>query len=148
MRLAWALVRGPLPEPRLAAERAALAGRAWGSAVQLVRPGAVLGEAHLRSAAQHAERALREGRGRAEGLALEFLRYLSGERQIRRALEAAGLAQGAGEALIVALGGDAEQALQAAARDLGGAAEPVAWPERGEMEERALERVALLDVER
>ena len=105
-------------------------------------------------------RALAEGRARSGSLALEFLCYLTGRRQIAQALALGGLAPGAQEAVAVALGGQGAEALAAVAAALGARLEPEArWAGAaalqalgaqgpGPVEARALELVALLDVER
>ncbi len=72
--------------------------------LQVVRDQAVVGEAHLRSAALHAHRAFAEGRNHADRPEVEFLRYLTGQRQIKRALARAGVGDGANTAVVVALG--------------------------------------------
>ncbi|HUR60755.1 MAG TPA: KEOPS complex subunit Cgi121 [Candidatus Thermoplasmatota archaeon] len=72
--------------------------------LQVVRADRVVGADHVRSAAAHAQRAFRESRAQAETLEVEFLRYLAGERQIKRALDKMGLPEGAEGGLVVALG--------------------------------------------
>ncbi len=72
--------------------------------LQIVRSESVVGEAHLRSAALHAQRAFDQGRNHAERPEVEFLRYLTGQRQIKRALARAGVRDGATSAVVVALG--------------------------------------------
>lgn len=155
---AAALLAGPLPDPRAAAERAARAAAPHGCEVQLVRPEAVVSPRHAASAALHARRAFAEGRNRASSLGLEFLCYLTGQRQIAEALRRGGLAPGASQAVAVALGREPRTALEAVAQVLGlGLSWDVPW--RGEAglgaavspgsaEARALELVALLDTER
>lgn len=158
---AAAVLTGPLGDPRALADRAARLAAPFGSEVQLVRPEAVVGPRHVASAMEHAQRALREGRNRASGLGLEFLCYLSGQRQIAEALRRAGLPPGATRAVAAALGGRPREALEAVAK---GAGLALAWdvPWQGEAalaalgapavagpaELRALELVALLDTER
>lgn len=148
MNVAWALLPGIGLPAREAAELAAHAAKPFGSEAQLARPEAAHGEAHIRSAALHAERAFAEQRARTGSLALEFLLFLSGERQIRRALRAAGLGAPPMDALAVALGGDAERALSAVALALGVPRQAARWPADRAREDAALERVALLDLER
>ncbi len=80
--------------------------------LQVVRDAAVLGEAHLRSAALHSHRSFAEGRNHADRPEVEFLRYLTGQRQIKRALARAGVQDGAGSAVVVALGERRLDALQ------------------------------------
>lgn len=158
---AWGTLTGRFADPRAAAAAAREAARPFGSEVQLVRPDVVVSARHLASAALHAQRAFAEGRNRADGLGLEFLCYLTGQRQFGQALARGGLAPGAGEAVAVALGGDARAALEAAAKALGARlATEVRWRGEpalaalqaprsvGDPEARALELVALLDTER
>src|SRR5688572_11891254 len=59
--------------------------------VQVVRADKVVGAAHVRQAARCARRAIAEGRGQANSLETEFLRYLAGERQVKSALAKMGL---------------------------------------------------------
>ncbi|MEA3143311.1 MAG: hypothetical protein QOG31_635 [Thermoplasmata archaeon] len=72
--------------------------------LQVVRADRVVGPDHLRSAALHAHRAFKEGRAQADTLEVEFLRYLAGERQIRKALDKMGLPEACPAAVAVALG--------------------------------------------
>jgi KEOPS complex subunit Cgi121 len=58
-----------------------------GGQVLIMDAGKVLGEDHLRSAVQHARRAVGNGTASCDLLALEVLIYASGERQISRAKE-------------------------------------------------------------
>lgn len=142
---AAALLRGAFGEPKAAMARVADAARPFGSDVQLVRAEAVASPRHVASAALHALRATSAGTNRAQSLGLEFLRYLSGERQIARAIAAAGLQPGAREAIGVALGGEPRRALEAAAAAVGA---QLAWDVPSTApEDAALERVALLDLE-
>lgn len=80
--------------------------------VQCVRAECVLGDAHVRSAALHARRALEEGRNQADRVEVEFLRYLAGTRQIKHALEKMGLQDQAPDAVVVALGEGRTDALR------------------------------------
>jgi KEOPS complex subunit Cgi121 len=72
--------------------------------VQVVRADRVLGAAHIDSAIQHAERAWEEGRAHAKSLDVEFMRYVAGERQIRKAIEKMGIPETCDAAVIVGLG--------------------------------------------
>jgi KEOPS complex subunit Cgi121 len=72
--------------------------------LQVVRADRVVGADHVRSAALHAHRAFKEGRAQAATLEVEFLRYLAGERQIRKALDKMGLPDPAPAAVAIALG--------------------------------------------
>lgn len=158
---AAALLTGPVGDPRAAAERAAEAASPQGCEVQLVRPAVVEGPRHVASAALHARRAFAERRNRASSLGLEFLCYLSGQRQIAEALRRAGLAPQARQAVAVALGREPRSALEAVAKGLGLALSwDVPWQgdaalaalgapaAPGTAEARALELVALLDTQR
>ncbi|MHB8634222.1 MAG: KEOPS complex subunit Cgi121 [Thermoplasmatota archaeon] len=90
-----------------------VAGKANGIApLQVVRFDRVAGLDHLRSAALHAHRAVKEGRAHATRLEVEFTRYLSGERQIRTALEKMGVPDGAPGAIVVGLGSKREDAVR------------------------------------
>jgi len=80
--------------------------------LQVVRADAVVGTDHVRSAALHARRAESEGRMQAKTLDVEFARYLSGERQIRAALDRVGVADGTEAVAAVALGPKRRDALQ------------------------------------
>lgn len=81
--------------------------------LQVVRADRVVGPEHVRQAARHARRAIAEGRGQANSLETEFLRYLAGERQVKSALAKMGLpdvcTQGA---VAVAFGPKRRDALQ------------------------------------
>ncbi|MBI4415947.1 MAG: hypothetical protein HY557_03075 [Euryarchaeota archaeon] len=88
---------GP-PEVRLAAVRG-LEG-----AVQLLDARYVVGRDHLVSAAEHAERAMREGTNVAKSLAVEFVLYASGERQIADALRKMGIRDDTREFAVVLFG--------------------------------------------
>jgi KEOPS complex subunit Cgi121 len=80
--------------------------------LQVVRAGIVVGTDHVRSAALHARRAEREGRMQAKTIEVEFTRYLAGERQIKSALEKAGVRDGEQAAAVVALGAKRLDTLQ------------------------------------
>lgn len=87
--------------------------------LQLARLDRIAGAAHIRSAAQHAQRAEAEGRMQAKSLEVEFMRYLAGERQIRRALEKMGVVDGAAHAVVVGLGPKRLDAVQHFVHSLG-----------------------------
>jgi len=80
--------------------------------LQAVRDDLIVGPDHVRMAASHASRAQREGRMQAKTLEVEFVRYLSGQRQIRAALDKMGLPDPAPSAAVVALGPKRTDALQ------------------------------------
>jgi len=87
------------PDVRLAALRE------FGGDIQLLDARLVCGRDHLVSAAEHAERAMREGTNAAKTLAVEFVLYASGERQIADALEKMGIREDTTEFAVVAFGG-------------------------------------------
>lgn len=78
--------------------------------VQVIRADRVLGRTHVESAIQHAERAWEEGRAHAKSLDVEFIRYVAGERQIRRAIEKMGIPETCDSAVIVGLGPNGDDA--------------------------------------
>lgn len=73
-------------------------------AVQLLDARYVVGRDHLVSAAEHAERAMREGTNVAKSLAVEFVLYASGERQIADALRKMGIRDDTREFAVVLFG--------------------------------------------
>lgn len=80
--------------------------------LQVIRADRVLGGEHVRSAAFHAARAIREERNHAKSLEVEFVRYLAGERQVKSALEKVGIpADGTQEGVLVAFGRHRKDAL-------------------------------------
>jgi tRNA threonylcarbamoyladenosine modification (KEOPS) complex Cgi121 subunit len=72
--------------------------------LQVVRDACVVGPDHVRWAAHHARRAIAEGRAQGKSLEVEFLRYLAGSRQIKAALEKAGLPDNSSTAVAIAFG--------------------------------------------
>lgn len=125
---------------------------------------AVFGRDHLESAVRHAERAQDQRRMSARGLAMETLLYLSGRRQVSDALEVAGIRAGTRAVAVVTFGDtlapDLVEAmgwtsdprvLEATGKDPAllrlGSAE-LGTIEKERWMELALERVALLDVEK
>lgn len=106
--VAMAGVRGPLKldDALFMVGKAARIGP-----VQILRADRVLGVDHLRSAARHAARALEEGRNHADRPEVEFTRYASGERQIKKALQKMGLPDPVQEAVVVGLGDNAADAV-------------------------------------
>lgn len=96
------------PQARLASARAL-------GDVQLLDARLVCGRVHLLSAAEHAERAMREGTNVAKTVAVEFVVYASGERQIGDALAKMGIREDTTEFAAVVFGGDPEAALRALA---------------------------------
>jgi KEOPS complex subunit Cgi121 len=141
--------------------------RAWaserGGDLLLADAGVVFGREHLESAALHAERAKSTGMMASRSLAMETLRYLTGERQVADAIRVGGLRPGIGEIALVAF--DVEEnprgiidrlgwvcedrVLEAAGKALsriGISATEVATVPEEQSPELALERTALLDV--
>ncbi len=100
-QLAAAGVRGPLTLENVLYQ-ARKASRL--APLQVVRADRVLGIDHLRAAALHANRAFDEGRNKADDLAVEFARYLSGKRTIREAIQHVGVPATMGTAVVVSLG--------------------------------------------
>jgi len=86
------------PEERLAGIRG------LGAEIQILDARLVVGRDHLESAAEHAERAMREGTNVAKSLAVEFVLYASGERQIRAALARMGIREDTTEFAVVVFG--------------------------------------------
>jgi len=78
--------------------------REFGGDIQLLDARLVCGRDHLVSAAEHAERAMREGTNAAKTLAVEFVLYASGERQIGDALAKMGIRDGTTQFAVVAFG--------------------------------------------
>ena len=74
--------------------------------VQLLDARLVCGRDHLVSAAEHAERAMREGTNVAKSLAVEFVVYASGERQIADAPAKMGIRADTTEFAVAILGGE------------------------------------------
>ncbi len=72
--------------------------------LQVVRADRVIGFDHIRAAAHHAQRAMDEGRNKADDLAVEFVRYLSGKRTIREALGHMGVPKTCDTAVVVSIG--------------------------------------------
>src|SRR3972149_2587606 len=93
-------------EPRLAA------ARAFGE-VQPLDPRLVCGRDHLLVAFEHADRAMREGTNVARSLAVEFVLYASGERQINEAIAKMGGRGDTTEFAVALFGGDPAPALEA-----------------------------------
>jgi KEOPS complex subunit Cgi121 len=80
--------------------------------MQLLRHDRVVGWDHVRHAAKLAQRAMADGRNHAKTLDVEFLRYASGERQIKQALEKMGLKDPVEGGIVVAMGPKRNDALQ------------------------------------
>jgi len=120
---------------------------------------AVYNSRHLESAIVHAERAFARETNTAKTLASEIFLYLTGERQVSRALEIAGLKPGLSRAVVLAIGykgggaiWDLLDRLAWSKNPAGLEANPRALERygvkglNGGSEAAILERVALLDV--
>lgn len=128
--------------------------------IQLVDADAVYSRRHVDSAVLHAERAWAAGRLLAKTLAATILLYATGELQVSRAIDRAGIRPGLTRVVVIAVGPRAGAAIWGAldklgwSRDPAGIAPNAAALERlgfapgpdGEAEMRVLERVALVDV--
>ena len=125
---------------------------------------AVFGRDHLESAVRHAERAREQGAMTTRSLAMEALIYLSGRRQVSEAIAVAGIRSGTEHIAVVVFGdtlaAEAIEAmawtadprvLEAGGKDpaaLGLTQAQLATVARDRWAELALERVALVDVEK
>jgi KEOPS complex subunit Cgi121 len=132
--------------------------------VQLLDAAAIVNEEHVRSAVQHALRARGRMSMRSSALGMEILLYASGKRQIKDALSVSGVSGSTDAIAVVIVGGGAQKHLPellaaigakaADARVAGGrkALERLGIDARGatekQLEDLALEHVALLDIER
>jgi KEOPS complex subunit Cgi121 len=156
--------RGKITDPESILHKAQEWTKAHGGDVLLADALTVFGRDHLESAALHAERARETGATVAHSLGLEALRYLAGERQVRDAIRIAGIHPGT-ERIAIVLFGDADietliaslgwtrddEVLEADGKDLallglGATALATVSPDR--VADLALERTALLDVEK
>ncbi len=125
---------------------------------------AVFGRDHLESAVRHAERAKAGGTMSARSLPMETLLYLSGKRQVADAIATAGIRSGT-EAIAVVVFGDVRASeavaalgwkpeagvLEASSKDpavLGITRAELGTVPKERWHDLALERVALLDVEK
>src|SRR6266545_3296615 len=106
-------IRTPLADPKAALDKVQALARARGGWGQLLDADAVLGPDHLVSALDHARRAFDQGRNATESIAMEFLLYASGERQISKAIRAAGVKPGRVFVVILSGGLSAEDLLAA-----------------------------------
>jgi tRNA threonylcarbamoyladenosine modification (KEOPS) complex Cgi121 subunit len=82
---------GTPPELEAALARTAAIEKEHGVTIHLVTATAVCGAAHLGSALFHARRSRERGRARARDPKVELMLYLTGNRQIAKAMEAAGI---------------------------------------------------------
>ena len=96
-------VRRGLDDPKATLAELQDFARSKGGWAQLVDSEHVAGPDHVLSAVEHARRAMDRGLGSSGRFELEFLLYLSGERQISKAIELAGVRPGRS---FVAVAGD------------------------------------------
>ena len=132
--------------------------------VQLLDAAAIVNEEHIRSAVHHALRAKERKSMRSSALGMEILMYASGKRQIKDALAVTGVSGSTDTIAIVIVGNGAEKHLPALLAAVGAQAadarvvrgrkalERLGIDARGatekQLEDIALEHVALLDIER
>ncbi len=146
-------VRGPCPF-----ERAVEHFVSRGGDVIILNPLYVYCEEQVLSAVEHAERAFRNGMNRSKTLLTEIIMYVSGERQVSKALKRMRPAEGSEENVLVVLNVD-DPALE----ELGVIEDPTildGTPEKAEamgldrngmdvdLRGLAMELVAMLDVEK
>ena len=156
--------RGLIEDPDATLRRASEWAKGKRVEVLLADARAVFGRDHLESAARHAERAQARGTMASRSLAMETLLYLSGRRQVADAIAAAGIRNGT-RGIAVAVFGDTLAAhlvdamgwvtdprvLEPHGKDLGvlGVSDRAARTvEMARQADLALERVALVDVEK
>lgn len=127
---------------------------------QLLDPTIVLNERHLSSAHFHMKRALAEERDTGKSPGAEFLLYVTGQRQVSRALELGGIKPGAERTILVADGERAGTVVWGVLDQLGWGRDPrgiplnpdalnglgIPPPPDGNVEDAVLEKVALVDV--
>jgi KEOPS complex subunit Cgi121 len=137
-------------------------GEATGATIQAFDAAYVAGDEHLRTAVEHAQRAMARGENVADSMAVEILVYAAGRRQIDRAMEM-GVSTGDQAVVLVVTGGDTDAAvdrLEAAIEPADVSPEPariraffdISEAElaatAADLERLVCERVALLDVEK
>ena len=105
-------VRGRLKDPKATLAEFQGFVRSRGGWGQLLDAGHVAGRDHILSAADHARRAIDRGLASSGTFELEFLLYVSGERQISKAIETAGVRPGRPFIAIVADGPDTREVLE------------------------------------
>ncbi|MGE4275097.1 MAG: KEOPS complex subunit Cgi121 [Candidatus Methanomethylophilaceae archaeon] len=74
----------------------------------VLRARRIMGKQHVESAVMHAQRAFERGIQSAHSLGVETMLYLSGERQISRAISELGLQEGDEEFAVITFGAEAE----------------------------------------
>lgn len=156
--------RGRIEDPEDILRRAAAWAKERRGEIMVADARAVFGRDHLESAILHAERAKDRGTMSTRSLSMETLLYLSGHRQIGDALAAAGIRRGTAAIALVVFGEvraaeavealgwslDAE-VLETASKDpavLGLSGKELTTIPKERWSDLALERVALLDIEK
>lgn len=156
--------RGAVEDPEAVLRTTQAWAESRSSDVLLAEAGVVFGRDHLESAALHAERARAAGRMATRSISMEALLYLSGRRQVADAIAAAGLRVGSTTIAVVVFG-DArpddlltrlgwvrdDSVLAAEGKPLAGlglARGEARTVPRGAEADLALERTALLDLEK
>lgn len=156
--------RGPVGDHEAVLRKASAWAAERASEVLLADAALVFGREHLESAALHAERAAEAGTMVARSISLESLRYLAGERQLADAIRRSGLKAGSDRAAVLLFGEASaddiiahlgwtrdDSVLDAAGKDLAALGVPKrsrGTLPRGREADLALERVALVDVDR
>ncbi len=155
--------RGAVPDPKEVVDRAQAWAAERGGGVLLADASAVFGRDHLESAVLHAVRAHASGGNVARSIGLEALRYLAARRQVADAIQAAGLKAGTDRIAVVAFDAPADELVrrlgwtrddtvldsgQKSLRPLGITEEQTATVPPGKVADLALERVALVDLEK
>lgn len=154
------MARGKVDDVQAAVTIAEQLGKKHSVMVQLVDPHVVFNERHLQSAHFHARRALEQKREAAHSPGAEFLLYLTGQRQVSRALELGGIKKGAEATILVADGDRAGTVVWGILDKLAWSRDPkgitenrdaaaalgIASPPDGILEDVVLEKVALVDV--
>lgn len=87
--------------------------------LQILAGDAVLDDLHVRHAQELASRAFAQGRNQADSLPVEFVRYVSGERQIRKALAKVGATDESAQLVLVGFGDKSDDAERHFAHALG-----------------------------
>ena len=153
---------GPVRDPEAVLGRAALWARSQGVEVTLADARSVFGADHAMSAAIHAVRAMREKSLSSRTVSMETLLYLAGQRQVTDAIRVAGIRKDS-EAIAIVIHGDVapdgllvelewsrdDRVLGSEGKSLavlGTTAREAATVPRDRRPDLALERVAVLDV--
>ncbi len=155
------VANGEVQDVKTVLDLADLVSKKHGVTVQLFDADAVYNQRHLETAILHAERAFQEGRNAAKSLGAEILLYAAGERQVQRAIEAAGIRVGSKRTVILGIGYRCGAAIWELldrlhwSKDPRGLQENVAALQRhgivglnGKSELAVLERVALVDLQK